>query len=347
MKYELLRQQGLTLVELLVSLTVSAFILAGVVQLYATSSQNSRTFEGAARIQENARYAFTRLERDITQAGSGGCFGLISAESQGRFVNALKNNAAKNQEYDYVHYVLGDTTDNSGINNSDSVLLRYADRSKRIQVTAYDNLGELTLDNTDPDFSDLKQFDVVYVANCVRAAVFMITNAPSSSDGIVNFAIGTAASSGLNSGQENASQDLSLGDHFALKISASQTRTADVSLPYLFAGESRAKYQVESGQAGTCSASAEQNCVLTRNGEELVEGVHDMQVEYGWQLANGNLRYATWADVATAGAESLIDRIKVTLSLNSVDPAPSLDGSKYMEKQISRVFMIRNQLPVY
>jgi prepilin-type N-terminal cleavage/methylation domain-containing protein len=38
----LIHQRGVTLVELMISITLGLFILAGVLQMYATSSQNSR-----------------------------------------------------------------------------------------------------------------------------------------------------------------------------------------------------------------------------------------------------------------------------------------------------------------
>ncbi|WP_075185080.1 PilW family protein [Teredinibacter haidensis] len=50
------KQGGLGIIEVMVSIAVGLFILAGVLQLYATSSQNSAVVNGSSTIQENARY---------------------------------------------------------------------------------------------------------------------------------------------------------------------------------------------------------------------------------------------------------------------------------------------------
>ena len=88
-----INQIGLTLIELMISMTLGLFILAGVLQMYVTSSQNSRTNDGVLRIQENIRYAMSRLEEDISQAGNLGCFSAIydQRESETSFSGVSKN----------------------------------------------------------------------------------------------------------------------------------------------------------------------------------------------------------------------------------------------------------------
>jgi type IV pilus assembly protein PilW len=68
-------QQGLTLVELMVSLVLGLVLMAGVLQLFAANKSSYQLTEAISTMQENARYAMTRLERDIRMAGFLGCTG--------------------------------------------------------------------------------------------------------------------------------------------------------------------------------------------------------------------------------------------------------------------------------
>lgn len=62
-------QRGLTLVEILVALTISAFLIAGVIQLFVGSKQTYRGQDALSRIQENGRFALDTMARDIRMAG--------------------------------------------------------------------------------------------------------------------------------------------------------------------------------------------------------------------------------------------------------------------------------------
>ncbi|HED17637.1 MAG TPA: prepilin-type N-terminal cleavage/methylation domain-containing protein, partial [Gammaproteobacteria bacterium] len=69
------RQQGFTLVEIMVAVAISLFLLAGILQVMSSNKQTSNYQEAIARIQENARFALMFLGRDFRQAGFMGCAG--------------------------------------------------------------------------------------------------------------------------------------------------------------------------------------------------------------------------------------------------------------------------------
>ncbi len=64
---------GLSLIEMMVALTLSLVLMLGVIQVFTASQAASRLAEGAARVQENGRFAIDMLERDIRMAGHMGC----------------------------------------------------------------------------------------------------------------------------------------------------------------------------------------------------------------------------------------------------------------------------------
>jgi type IV pilus assembly protein PilW len=63
------REAGFTLVEIMVALLVSLFLLAGVLQIYLGTKSSYRFQEGMSRLQENGRFAQYYLDRALRLAG--------------------------------------------------------------------------------------------------------------------------------------------------------------------------------------------------------------------------------------------------------------------------------------
>jgi type IV pilus assembly protein PilW len=74
------RAHGLTLVELMVAITVALILMAGVIQLFVGNKQAYRLQEGAALLNENARFARQQLEYALRMAGHWG--GALPSETQ-------------------------------------------------------------------------------------------------------------------------------------------------------------------------------------------------------------------------------------------------------------------------
>lgn len=64
-------QSGLTLVEILVALVISLFLIAGVIQLFIGTKQTYRFHDAVSRLQENGRLALDTMSMDIRMAGYG------------------------------------------------------------------------------------------------------------------------------------------------------------------------------------------------------------------------------------------------------------------------------------
>jgi type IV pilus assembly protein PilW len=63
------RQQGFTLVEIMVAIALSLLLIAGVIQIYISSKESYRVQSELARLQENQRIAMEFLQNNIQQAG--------------------------------------------------------------------------------------------------------------------------------------------------------------------------------------------------------------------------------------------------------------------------------------
>jgi len=63
------KQQGMTLIEMMIAMGLGVFLLAGVMGIFTSSKQSYRMLENLSRMQENGRFALDFMSRDIRQAG--------------------------------------------------------------------------------------------------------------------------------------------------------------------------------------------------------------------------------------------------------------------------------------
>lgn len=69
------RESGLSLVELMVSMAIGLFLLAGAVTVFGKTQDLYRTNDSSSRLQETARYAMSTIEADLRMANY---WGLMS-----------------------------------------------------------------------------------------------------------------------------------------------------------------------------------------------------------------------------------------------------------------------------
>ena len=68
------RQLGMTLIEIMIAVGISAILLTGLLQVLISSKQSYRVTEASARLQENGRFAVGFLAEDVRMAGYTGCY---------------------------------------------------------------------------------------------------------------------------------------------------------------------------------------------------------------------------------------------------------------------------------
>lgn len=75
-------QRGFTLVEIMVSVTISLLLLAGVMQIFISSKASYNLQNGISRLHENARFATDILVQNIGMAGLNVSPAIVSANTQ-------------------------------------------------------------------------------------------------------------------------------------------------------------------------------------------------------------------------------------------------------------------------
>lgn len=316
MKKAIEQQYGFTLIELMVAMTIGLLLLGGVITILSSSHQTYRVNDALSRLQENARYAFQLLSRDIRMAGYLGCVGDGVS-----IVNTLNNPS------DFL-WKLGQPIEGfeatsssawtpalpspsatipSPLGGRDIITIRGVDGTdvKVIQHPGGNPPGSADLKVTVG--SGLQNDDIVLVTDCLAAAVFQITNINTSAnqDNVVH-----------NTGNATANTPgnftKALGKEFTggelIKIS---TRS----------------YFIRMNSNPTPFPSLYRK-VGASNAEELVEGVEDMQIEYGEDLdGNSTADVYRTADAVTNWAE--VVSVRISLLMQSLENNVASDAQTY------------------
>ena len=323
-KYFAKSQKGLTLVEIMIAITLSLVLLAGIIQIFMSGKKSYNIQQALSRVQENARLVTDIVLRDITAAGYMGCLGTTN-----EVVNTLNDQTAN------FNYAVAIEGTEGGADDPDSLTIRRVIEGMSIPVVQpmASPTGSIQIDNTNLNYASLNQWDVVTVSDCAGAAVFMITNDPASSAGEIqrDTGAGNAAASGVNQRQYNTTADLQRIFGSPSATTAKLYRVATTS------------YQVLPSESGKTTS-------LFLSGDELVEGVEDLQIEYG--IASSPASPATPSIVEQyVDADNVTDwndvmSVRLTFVVNSGDLVINPgDGDGRLRKTFTTTIRLRNRVP--
>ncbi len=324
-------QTGMTLVEIMISLLIGAFLLGGIMQIFISSKQTYRVQEGLSRLQENGRFAMEFIARDMRTADYWGCF----ANGVGGITNNLNFAAAvaPAAPADF-NYSLGAITGTQGLVNagdsaldaSDSITIRGAANSG-ILLTAVGADTAAALNATAHGFN---ANDLIFVTDCNNADIFQASSV--TANAISHAAAGTPGNTTTN-----------LSDTYDVDAQLYTVSTIQYSIQPGAGGQSALFRQIDGAAAA-----------------ELVEGFENMQILYGEDTdSDGTPNY--YIPAGTPGPPALnmnqVVSIRVSLLLATDDNLASqplaftYNGATTtpVDRRIRRVFMstiaVRNRLP--
>jgi len=259
------RQAGISLVEILIALVISLFLLSGIVQVYLANKTTYRFTEALARVQENGRFATEFMVQDLRLAGFFGC-ALFDPQDPENIVNNLDPNGAGYDDalHDFVLGGVIEGTEADGLNGSDSVTLRGSKPGQLSVVPPYSVSKSAAIFVTANNI--VQPNDIVMVSNCRGADIFQVTNV-TQSDGANQMSVvhNTGNDSPGNYNPDNCQG----GNAHCL----SQAYGADAALFRM----QTVTYSIAPGASGEPSLWRSENGVNL----ELIEGVEELQMLYG------------------------------------------------------------------
>ena len=241
-------QLGITLIELMIALVIGLLATGAMLKVYVDSSRLYRFNEGLARIQENGRFGLEFIRRDARMAGFWGCYH-----------GADLTNRISPGSTGYISYELNDITgtNNDGLNSSDSIAFSGAGNSV---ATVSSNMT--SADSAIPISStgNFELGEALLISDCETADIFQLTSIGGSSPSLT-----------LEHGTEgNTSAELS-------KAYAAGSRLYRVQQTTFCIAEGADPAQPSLRQL--VNPTSDQTC--QDHGDELVEGIENMQVWFG------------------------------------------------------------------
>ena len=342
---------GFSLVELMVAITLSLLLLSGVVAIFSSSRVSYETTHQLSRIQETGRFALEQLSRHIRSAGFAGC------ARQPNFVSTALSNGTTLQ-WDFMGGpVLGFEASDSGftpaldasgvaddaIPGSDVLVVRgprLDAEPTTVTAAMVDPQDPLVVAST----SGIRpEGEVVMAYNCEAQSFFFAT--PS----------GNSLVHGVGGRDPGPANDAATTSY--------PFRVGDEVVPV----ETVVYYVAPSPEAiaNPPTLPVDTNSLWRRAGlqpaEELVQGVEQMQVEYGLD-SNGDRVVDDYA-VATATTDwQQVIAVRVALLVRSLDaygtdtdqrsyqllnaPVVNPPGDRRLREVFSATISIRNRVRV-
>jgi len=161
------KQQGISLIELMIAMTLGLLLIGGVIQIFLSAQQSYRLQSGLSRMQENGRFAMEFLARDIRKGDYWGCVQSIDIE------NKLNPSPGFDLFTSGIAGQDNDATDANIVDGTDSITLRGI-ANDRIPVLAQPATTAANIDVINN--SGLLANDVVIISNCIAADLFQVTN---------------------------------------------------------------------------------------------------------------------------------------------------------------------------
>lgn len=292
--------RGLSLVELMIALVLSLVIGAAVIQMFLASKTTYRLQDAMARVQENGRFAVSFLASDIRMAGFMGCGNLSEIT-----INVIANPAPIDAT-NPLGQIIGGANNVSTTNAWNAVAGSDVLSIRRASSAGVKLVGNMATDNANIQVENnslgLRAGDALFLSDCLSADIFRATNVSSGSSQTTvahanNFNIGNKLSKAYGDDAE-----LLVFESINYFIRDTGRKTAS--------GDPINALMVERKFANRSDASAAPI--------ELVDGVQDMQFEYG--VATGANMIAS--DYLTANAVtdwSKVVSVRFSLLLQSID----------------------------
>lgn len=278
-------QQGLSLVELMISITLGLVLMAGVIQVFLSSREVFSTQQAMSRAQENGRLGMELLSEDIRMAGFWGCANRDSPMETDLLVGFWNDYVSGGQPNAIQGMAAGDIAGlgRAPIANSPALVLRYAFGDSQL-LTSENDINTVSVAGSVADgcIGGVCENKPAIISNCVAGRVFIPTAIS---------AAGTGSAVIEHAGQWDSSIIANIHEIFYPGAEVIPVNTIVFYLANNPAGRpSLYRHESLSGQA-----------------IEIIEGVERINFQFG---INGNYvafgAVANWLDVTGVRVEMLV-----------------------------------------
>lgn len=266
--------RGVTLIEMMIAMLISAFLLGGVIQIFISSKQSYRVGEDSSRLQENGRFAIDIMARDIRMAGFLPCRiqagkvanSVDSTDSIYDFFNAPVG-ADEYGSSTFAGYPAVGSAPTDRVAGADAIrILRGGSQSSCV---ASHVVASATLHLCGPS-SEFQQGDILLVCDAEKAALFQMSG-PASTGAhttiVHNTGTGSPGNCNKKLGKPGTPGDCATNSDAQFQMDAQIVKFSSVAyyIGVSTSGKTTSLYKIVLGQAPI----------------ELIEDIETMQLLYG------------------------------------------------------------------
>lgn len=312
-------QRGLSLIELMIGIMLSAVLLLGVLQIFDSNRSTMQMQTAFARLQESGRFAMDLLTKEIRMADYWGC--APDKDSIRNHLDPTDSDYASSSAKDLYDQIGTDGV--GGVDNASSLTLgamSVIDGTDTLTLRGADDAcggtGRMVPSKTAASLHvspqcDVSPGDIVLLANCQSGELMTITNVQG----------GTGGNSGKETVVHNTGQDADNWVSNATKILQREYGAdARILKPY-----KRTYFIANSGVTGEPSLH-----VVDTGGAavEIVPGIEDMQILYGRDTDDDDV-VDTWS--SSAGLSTTEMEQAVVIKVQLVTASDSRIGAKDLD----------------
>ncbi|WP_455201814.1 PilW family protein [Kaarinaea lacus] len=332
-------QRGITIVEVMVAVSLSLIILAGVMHIFINNKQTYRVQEAFARLQESGRFAMNTITKDLRMAGYMGCASSIASPANivdldgiagADNVSVFNGNGLEGFEYSNLPITL-----NSVLQLTTSTVVPGTDiiRIKRGSSTGIHPVGPMTSLSAQIKLPPalaagvFSRDDILMVTDCEHADTFAASNVTSGSTPgqpfveITHDATNNIVTPMLSTIYKEDAEVMKMINH-TYYISNNSA-----GVPSLF--------RMTMGNAGSMTP------------EELVDGIEDMQLLYGEDSDDDGTPNRYVNSTLVTDWNNVIS-IRVELQIRSIEDNVAAELTAYGDHRLRRTFTtsiaIRNRV---
>ena len=288
MKY-LNRQMGISLVEILVALVISLFLLGGIVQVYVGNKTTFAFTNALAEIQENGRFALDSMSQDLRLANQWGCIEFDPDDTDN--INDTLDVSLDDNFYDFLDEEAIEGTD--GGTGPDTLIIRGGKPGQTNVEAPFIAATTKTL-YTNPTGS-ISNGDIILVARCGENDLLIDAEADI---------------------LEVNSVDVS--DPLQTKLTLDENKSQQFENDAMVVELQTVTYTIGTGASGQPALFRRE---FDAAPQELVEGVQSMQILYGVDDDNDQFpnQYVPADSSVIAGDFSDVVSVRIMLLLRSFD----------------------------
>jgi len=317
----IVKQHGLTLVEIMIAVTISIVLLAGVGKIFVSSKHTYRVQDALSRVQESGRFAADFLTRGIRMAGFTGCNNLAApvnmADLNGDGIadgfTDYSTQALAGYEYSDLPVSLTSSVNLTSAEvkpDTDVIVILNAAPSSNVQL-----VGNLTTVNANIQLAGsaaglFQANDILFISDCTNADIFAANNV-SSGSGTITIA---------------HSNSVNIGNNLSTTYGTNAVVMKMNKIAYYIGTNTNGNPALFRKRLGNGSSMTT---------EELAEGIEDLQFQYGEDL-NGDGVANRYVDANTVGLNMTnVVSVRLGLLIQTVEDNIATQPQSYTFKGVT------------